>query len=228
MCGCRLAARLSMNAKIMTAIIVMAIAALVAALALASFASTRGNSGGAAAPSLKGINVSYVDSVTGWNYTVLSSSNTSDFGPQLKAEGYMDMYETEFIAGYFNYSGTYPDTITLVVYRMRNSSSAAAAETNLLSSVNINSNLVSYNYTFFEGNKPKTVKIYEIYAVEAENITNVTHSDIPVYQESAVFFEGNTIGSVTSNGGRSVDSNVSAVIAEKLAGILAAGASSQN
>ena len=227
MCGCRLAARLSMNAKIMTAIIVMAIAALVTALALASFASTRGNSGGATAPSLKGINVSYVDSVTGWNYTVLSSSNTSDFGPQLKAEGYTDMYETEFVTDYFNYSGTVPDTITLVVYRMKNPSSAAAAETNLLSSVNIDRNSSAYNYTFFNGSN-QTVRIYKVYAVEAQNLTKNDLADIPIYQESTIFTEGSFVSSVTSNGGRSVDSNVSVVIAEKLAGILAAGATFQN
>ena len=220
MCGCRLAARQSMNAKI-----IIVIVALVAALALASLASTHGNAGSPAKPGLEGINASYVDSAAGWNYTVLSSSNVSNFSPQLRAEGYRSMYETEFIADYFNYSGSEPDTITLVVYRMENSSSAASAGKDILNSVNINGNLRTYNYTFFEGNKPKTVEIYGIYAVEAENITKGVASDIPVYQESAVFVEGSTVGSVTSNGGMHVDSNVSVVIAKKLAGLLATAAS---
>lgn len=214
-----------MNSKMIAAVILLFMAALVVAIALSPFAPMRSDSRSVAALGLKGINVSYIDSAAGWNYAVLSSSNTSDFGPQLKARGYMDMYETEFAADYFNYSGTVPDTITLVVYRMKNSSLAAAAEANLLSSLNIDSNSSAYNYTFFNGSN-HTVMIYRVYAVEAQNLTKNDIADIPIYQESTIFTEGSFVGSVTSNGGKLINRTVSAEIAEKLARAIASDAQS--
>ncbi|MEM3884034.1 MAG: hypothetical protein QXT94_03835 [Methanothrix sp.] len=170
-----------------------------------------------ASSNLKNLNYSEVSSHLGKNYSLLDISNYTNLTSNLKSEGYKSISVAVYSYDYYNFShDTFPETITSEVYAMSSTSAALAAKSSMLNSSNLGQNVTVYRYNFTTASGKISASIYNVYSIAVVNISNSTYGDVPVFQDSAIFSEGSTIGSVTSNGGPKMAHNSSLGLAEAL------------